>query len=151
MSASQDQSQNSTWQAAPRKESPYFDMSVPAPAPASPQLTTALAPARIPEGIAVDDWTRDGKYLVVRTFGRALFRVPTSGERRAELIADTPYIEDQSQASPDSQWIAFNSDESGRWEVYVARFPDLTERRQVSIAGGVQPRPAGMPPTPRRR
>jgi Tol biopolymer transport system component len=128
------------WDFVAGKESPYFDMSVPAPAPASPQLTTALAPARIPEGIAVDDWTRDGKYLVVRTFGRALFRVPTSGERRAELIADTPYIEDQSQASPDSQWIAFNSDESGRWEVYVARFPDLTERRQVSIAGGVQPR-----------
>ena len=58
------------------KESPYFDMSAPAAAPTSPQLTTALAPARIPEGIAVDDWTRDGKYLVVRTFGRALFRVP---------------------------------------------------------------------------
>ncbi len=128
------------WDFVAGKESPYFVMSAPAAAPASPQLTTALAPARIPEGIAVDDWTRDGRYLVVRTFGRALFRVPTFGERRAELIADTPYIEDQSQASPDSQWIAFNSDESGRWEVYVARFPDLTERRQVSIAGGVQPR-----------
>jgi hypothetical protein len=67
--------------------------------------------------------------------------VPTAaGERKAELVADTPYVEDQSQASPDGRWIAFNSDESGRWEVYVARFPGLTERRQVSIAGGVQPR-----------
>jgi len=131
------------WDFVSGKESPYFDMSASAgsaSALSEPPGTTALAPARIPEGIAVDDWTRDGKYLVVRTFGRALFRVPTSGERRAELVADTPYVEDQSQASPDGAWIAFNSDESGRWEVYVARFPDLTERRQVSIAGGVQPR-----------
>jgi eukaryotic-like serine/threonine-protein kinase len=42
--------------------------------------------------------------------------------------------------SPDGRAIAFNSDESGRWEVYVATFPDFTEKRQVSHAGGMQPR-----------
>lgn len=131
------------WDFVSGRESPFFEMaaagsaSTTAPDPSAP---TALAPARIPDGIAVDDWTRDGKYIVVRTFGRALFLVPTAGERKAQLMADTPYVEDQSQVSPDSRWIAFNSDESGRWEVYVARFPDLTERRQASSAGGVQPR-----------
>jgi len=35
--------------------------------------------------------------------------------------------------------VAYNADESGRWEVYVAAFPAFTERRQVSNAGGVQP------------
>ena len=101
---------------------------------------TSLAPARIPEGIAVDDWTRDGESLVVRTLGRALFKVPMKGERTAQMLADTPFVEDQSQVSTDGRWIAFNSDESGRWEVYVARFPAMTDRRQVSIAGGMQPR-----------
>jgi eukaryotic-like serine/threonine-protein kinase len=101
---------------------------------------TSLAPARIPDGIAVDDWTRDGKHLVVRTLGRAMFSVPMVGERTARLLADTPFVEDQSQVSTDGRWIAFNSDESGRWEVYLARFPELTEKRQVSIAGGMQPR-----------
>ncbi len=101
---------------------------------------TSLAPARIPEGIAVDDWTRDGKFMVVRTFGRALFSVPMAGERTAQMLADTPFVEDQSQVSTDARWIAFNSDESGRWEVYVARFPTLTDKRQVSSAGGMQPR-----------
>jgi Tol biopolymer transport system component len=131
------------WDFVTGRESPFFDIArsgtarPTAPATAGP---TALAPARIPEGIAVDDWTRDGRYLVVRTFGQALYLVPTAGDRAAQLMADTPYVEDQSQVSPDGRWIAFNSDESGRWEVYVARFPDVTDRRQVSSAGGVQPR-----------
>jgi Tol biopolymer transport system component len=131
------------WDFITGRESPFFDMaSASATQPAASEAggPTSLAPARIPDGIAVDDWTRDGKFIVVRTFGRALFLVPTTGDRRPQLMADTPYVEDQSQVSPDGRWIAFNSDESGRWEVYIARFPDLTERRQVSSAGGVQPR-----------
>jgi hypothetical protein len=77
---------------------------------------------------------------VVRTFGRAVYAVSMTGDRRATLLADTPYVEDQSQVSPDGRLIAFNSDESGRWEVYVARFPEFTDKRQVSSAGGMQPR-----------
>jgi eukaryotic-like serine/threonine-protein kinase len=108
--------------------------------PALPSAAPSLAPARIPEGVAVDDWTRDGRWLVVRSFGRAVYAVPTTGEPVATLLADTPYVEDESRVSPDGRAIAFNSDESGRWEVYVATFPDFTEKRQVSHAGGMQPR-----------
>jgi hypothetical protein len=35
--------------------------------------------------------------------------------------------------------VAFNANESGRWEVYVAEFPGFTSKRQISDAGGVQP------------
>jgi len=101
---------------------------------------TSLAPARIPEGVALDDWTADGRTLVVRTFGKAVYAVSLTGDRRASLLADTPYVEDQSEVSADGRMIAFNSDESGRWEVYVARFPEFTDKRQVSSAGGMQPR-----------
>jgi len=132
------------WDFVSGRETPLFDLaSGQSPKPSTaPQegAPTSLAPARIPEGIAVDDWTRDGKLMVVRTFGRALYSVPMAGDRTAQMLADTPFVEDQSQVSTDARWIAFNSDESGRWEVYVARFPTLTDKRQVSSAGGMQPR-----------
>jgi eukaryotic-like serine/threonine-protein kinase len=133
------------WDFVSGRESPLFELPGSAPDPAADRPGTAaptsLAPARIPEGIAVDDWTRDGKHLVVRTFGRAVYSVPLTGDdRTARMLADTPFVEDQSQVSPDGRWIAFNSDESGRWETYVARFPEFTDKRQVSSAGGMQPR-----------
>jgi eukaryotic-like serine/threonine-protein kinase len=46
---------------------------------------------------------------------------------------------DEVHVSPDGQWVAFDSYESGRWEVYVAAFPTFTSKRQVSNGGGVQP------------
>jgi hypothetical protein len=100
----------------------------------------SLAPARIPEGIAVDDWTADGQMLVARTFGQAVFAVPMHGDPMPRLLTDTPYVEDQIEVSADGRLVAFNSDESGRWEVYIATFPAFTQKRQVSNAGGMQPR-----------
>lgn len=131
------------WDLVSGKEDPLFEMPpTEQPAPAADRQSsgsmTSLAPARIPQGIALDDWTADGT-LVVRTFGRAVFAVPP-GDRRPVLLADTPYVEDQTQVSPDGKMIAFNSDESGRWEVYIATFPAFTQKRQVSNAGGMQPR-----------
>jgi eukaryotic-like serine/threonine-protein kinase len=133
------------WDLVSGKERLLFNMT-----PAQPRATPvgrqdpssppSLAPARIPDGIAVDDWTADGRMLVVRTFGRAVFAVPMHGDRTPVLLADTPYVEDQTQVSADGRLIAFNSDESGRWEVYIATFPAFTEKRQVSNAGGMQPR-----------
>ena len=41
--------------------------------------------------------------------------------------------------SPDGFWVAYNSDETGQNEVYMERFPDLGERRLVSIGGGDDP------------
>jgi Tol biopolymer transport system component len=132
------------WDFVSGRESPLFDLASSAsgtePDQGSATMPTALAPARIPEGVAVDDWTRDGRYLVVRKFGRAILAIPLTGDRTPRTLVETPYLEDQSQVSPDGRWIAFNSDESGAWEVYVARFPEFTEKRQVSIAGGMQPR-----------
>ena len=91
------------------------------------------------EGVAVDDWTRSDA-IVLRTYGTAVYALPVTGERKLQLLADTPYVKDQLQVSPDGQWIAFNSDESKAWEVYVARFPEFTDKRRVSVGGGVQPR-----------
>ena len=42
--------------------------------------------------------------------------------------------------SPDSRWLAFTSDRSGRSEVYVASFPDMQVKYPVSQGGGSEPR-----------
>jgi eukaryotic-like serine/threonine-protein kinase len=91
------------------------------------------------EPLFVDTWTPDGKFVVARSYGRAVYLIPVTGDRMPRLLVATPYIEDELKISPDGRWVVFNSDESGRWEVYVAAFPDFTLKRQISASGGVQP------------
>ena len=55
--------------------------------------------------------------LFIKGDGRSLYRLPLSGSRRPELLLETPFPKDQFRVSPDGRWIAFNSLESGRWEV----------------------------------
>jgi len=95
--------------------------------------------ADIPERVGVDEWTPDGRFVIFRNYGRAVFALPMSGERKPRLLVDTPYLEDQPHVSPDGQWVAFDADESGQWEVYLARFPDFSGKRQLSTGGGMQP------------
>ncbi len=45
----------------------------------------------------------------------------------------------QAQFSPDSRWIAYHANESGRFEVYVTPFPPTGKPSLVSSGGGVQP------------
>ena len=91
------------------------------------------------EPLVLDQWTPDGRFVIARTFGKAVYAVPLDGDRKPRLLVDTPYHRDELRVSPDGRWVAFNADESGRWEVYVAEFPAFTSKRQISEAGGVQP------------
>jgi len=70
--------------------------------------------------------------------GTALYRLPLSGERKPELLIENGSDIDEARLSPDGRWIAYDSNESGRWETYVASFPGFTQQRQVSSAGGGQ-------------
>jgi hypothetical protein len=45
----------------------------------------------------------------------------------------------RAQFSPDGQWIAYTSDESGAQEIYIQSFPSGKGKWQVSIGGGYQP------------
>ena len=91
------------------------------------------------EPVALDQWTPDGRFIIFRTMGKAVYAMPLSGERTPRMLVDTPYIEDEVHVSPDGRWVTFHADESGRWEVYVAAFPTFTSKRQISSGGGVQP------------
>jgi serine/threonine protein kinase len=88
------------------------------------------------------DWTRDGRFVVYHTFGGGstwdIWVAPTDGGKPFPLFA-SKFTEAQGQVSPDGRWIAYASDESGRFEIYVTQFPQKRGRWQISTAGGSQP------------
>jgi Tol biopolymer transport system component len=93
----------------------------------------------------LDDWSPDGRYLLYETRGDPKTRtdvwaVPLIGDRKSFPVLQTAYREVEAMFSPDGHWVAYNSDESGRSEVYVTSFPGPGRRWQVSATGGVQPR-----------
>jgi Tol biopolymer transport system component len=86
-----------------------------------------------------EHWLPDGKsILFLNTDGIAFSQLPLSGERKPAVLFKSEFEKNEPNVSPDGHWIAYNSRESGRWEVYVATFPGFTEKRQVSNTGGGQ-------------
>src|SRR5262245_38963232 len=60
--------------------------------------------------------------------------------RRPRPLVATPFNDLNGEISPDGRWLAYQSNESGRYEVYVRPFPDITKARWVvSTAGGTRP------------
>jgi serine/threonine protein kinase/Tol biopolymer transport system component len=92
------------------------------------------------------DWSRDGRFLLYRDSGpeRAqhddLWVLPMGGDRKPFPVIQSPGSEHRGQFSPDGRWLAYESDESGRFEVYVQPFPGPGTRLQVSTDGGAQVR-----------
>jgi eukaryotic-like serine/threonine-protein kinase len=68
-----------------------------------------------------------------------LWLLPMFGDRRPVPFLQTPFNEKQGQVSPDGRWMAYASDESGAWEVYVESFPIPGGKRTISVAGGTEP------------
>jgi serine/threonine-protein kinase len=65
---------------------------------------------------------------------------PSTAPRRAEPLIQTTFAEWNPEISPDGRWLAYQSAESGQFQVYVRPFPKVNEGRwQVSTAGGTRP------------
>ena len=90
------------------------------------------------------DWSPDGRYLVygeLEPSGRSdLWLMPMTGDRKPVSYLTSSFDETQAAVSPDSRWLAYTSDESGDWEVYVQSFPEPGRKQRVSVEGGAQPR-----------
>jgi hypothetical protein len=88
-------------------------------------------------------WSSDGKFLAYWTVGSATGRdiwiTPIAGERKPQPFLQTKFNEMQARFSPDSRWIAYQSEESGRYEVYVQPFPGPGGKWQISTNGGTMP------------
>ena len=86
------------------------------------------------------DWSPDGKTLVFADLspstGYDLWTVPIAGDGKAAPFLRTPFYENFASLSPDGDWIAYRSDESGHPEICVQSFPSPGHKVQVSTGGG---------------
>ena len=94
----------------------------------------------------VDSWSSDGKYVAYSRAdpsgksGWDIWVMPLFGNRKPVPVVQSQSNKEDPSFSPDGKWLAYDSDESGQWEVYVVPFPHREGRWQVSKGGGLQPR-----------
>ena len=89
------------------------------------------------------DWSPDGRYIVYTSASpksKMDIWLLSTADRKPIPYLQTDFNELHGQVSPDGQWLAYTSDESGIWEVYVQSFPVRGHRRTISTDGGAQPR-----------
>jgi serine/threonine protein kinase len=93
------------------------------------------------------DWSKDGKYLLYREQNNRgdydQMALPLAPGAKPFPLVKTPFNESLGVFSPDGKWVAYESDESGRTEVYLTPFPGPGGKRQVSTSGGAGPRWSG--------
>jgi Tol biopolymer transport system component len=85
-----------------------------------------------------------GRHLVFREQDartqRDIWVLPLEGDRTPRRLFDLPASQEEApRISPDGRWLAFSSDLSGRYEIYVTSFPEPGARRPVSLDGGTEP------------
>jgi serine/threonine-protein kinase len=101
--------------------------------------------------IFVSDWSSDGRYVLALRIGQAdeekgwqagadIGYIDLEGDGDFQPFLATQFQESEASFSPDGRWVAYQSNESGRNEVYVRPFPPTGGRWQVSDEGGAYPR-----------
>ena len=86
--------------------------------------------------------SRDGTLLFNRSTGpanRHIMKMNVEDPGSAVPFGDPSGEEIEAVFSPDGKWVAYQSDESGSWQIYVTPFPGPGPRRRVSIDGGMGP------------
>ena len=96
------------------------------------------------------DWSRDGQFvLLVRSDSvtrNDLWILPVTPDVKVppnthpRPYVRTPFNEWAARFSPDSRWVAYQSDKTGQSEIYLDAFPEPRRELRISTAGGSQPR-----------
>jgi Tol biopolymer transport system component len=98
---------------------------------------------------ATTSWSPDGKFLLVTKASvgvqQGVWKLPLSPEtprtpRKPIALVDTASSERWGAVSPDGRWVAYESNESQQYEIYVIPFPGPGGKRQISTSGGAFPR-----------
>jgi serine/threonine-protein kinase len=87
-------------------------------------------------------WSPNGQLLAFDDTGASTGRdiwVLHLGDHKEEQFLATPFDEGAPQFSPDGRWLAYVSNESGRYEIYVQPYPGPGAKLQISTDGGTEP------------
>jgi Tol biopolymer transport system component len=88
-------------------------------------------------------WSPDGKSLLYITVDPEtswdLYVLPLEGDKTPHPFVRSRFVELRGRFSPDGRWVAYQSTESGRAEIYVQAFPGPGGKWQISTAGGTEP------------
>jgi hypothetical protein len=86
------------------------------------------------------DASRDGRFLfAVTPRTNDIWVLPLFGDRKPIPYVQTEFQETRPRLSPDGRWLAYQSNESKRNEIYVVSFPQPTSKWQISTDGGQAP------------
>jgi eukaryotic-like serine/threonine-protein kinase len=83
-------------------------------------------------------WSTEGKYILYTQDTDFWFVVLP--KLKSSFFLKAPSVLRNGQFSPDGKWVAYASNETGKWEIYVTSFPEPRGKWQVSVGGGEQPR-----------
>jgi Tol biopolymer transport system component len=97
-----------------------------------------------PNSKGATDWSADGRFLLYESrepkTGSDLWALDLKEPQKQLPLVQTDFEDGNGQFSPDGKWIAYESNEFGRFEVYVQPFPGPGRKTQVSLKGGGQVR-----------
>jgi eukaryotic-like serine/threonine-protein kinase len=99
-----------------------------------------------------ESWSRDGRFLLYRVFDPKtnwdIWVLPMEGDKKPVPFLVTEFREREARFSPDGHWVAYTSNESGHYEIYVRSFAmnsagtavEASGKWQISNGSGYQPR-----------
>jgi eukaryotic-like serine/threonine-protein kinase len=110
----------------------------------SDKSITALLPSQLSFASAPSDWSPDRRFVLYTDMHEGtvlhLWVLPMTGPSASHRLLDGNAADLEGQFSPDGRWIAYCSNPSGQWEIYVTPFPPTGLKYQISTNGGREPR-----------
>ncbi|HEY6122690.1 MAG TPA: protein kinase [Pyrinomonadaceae bacterium] len=89
------------------------------------------------------NWSSNGQFIIYSQLNPKtnvdLYLLTLSGEKKSTSLLESNFIDAQAAFSPNGRWIAYISNETGQFEVYVDSFPATGAKLAISIGGGSQP------------
>lgn len=94
--------------------------------------------------VAIHDWSGDGKTILFHTLGQKyhagnIWMLSLDGNRKPSLVIESQFETTNARLSPNGRWIAYSSNESGKFEIYIQSFPPSNIKWQLSTHGGDEP------------